>query len=51
MPIDLELGEKKMRVNPSTKWNKIKVDQKTEVTLDLDYYVGTEAKMNRIQFV
>jgi len=41
MPMDLELGETKVRVIPNTKWNQLKVSQKTEVTVDPDYYVGS----------
>jgi len=41
MPVDLELGETKVRVIPNTKWNQLKVSQKTEVTVDPDYYVGS----------
>ena len=41
MPVDLEFGETKVRVVPSTKWSELKVSQKTEVKVDLDYYVGS----------
>lgn len=41
MPVDLELGETKVRVIPNTKWNQLKVSQKSEVTVDPDYYVGS----------
>ncbi|WP_291784590.1 M1 family metallopeptidase [Cecembia sp.] len=41
MPVDLELGEIKIRVFPTTKWAELKVDQRSEVKVDLDYYVGS----------
>lgn len=41
MPVDLELGGNKVRVFPTTKWNGLKVRQKSEVKVDEDYYVGS----------
>lgn len=41
MPVDLELGETKVRVVPSTKWSELKVSKQTEVKVDMDYYVGS----------
>jgi aminopeptidase N len=41
MPVDLELGGIKVRVFPTTKWAELKVDQRSEVKVDLDYYVGS----------
>jgi aminopeptidase N len=41
MPVDLELGENKVRVVPSTKWSELKVSKQTDVKIDLDYYVGS----------
>jgi aminopeptidase N len=41
MPVDLELGKNKVRVFPTTKWSELKVDQKSELKVDLDYYVGS----------
>jgi len=40
MPVDLILGEKKTRVKPTTKWSKLEVAEKSEVKIDVDYYVG-----------
>jgi len=40
MPVDLELGENKIRVVPSTRWSELKVSQRTDVQIDADYYVG-----------
>jgi aminopeptidase N len=40
-PVDLELGDTKIRINPTTQWSKLEVNQKTEVMVDLDYYVGS----------
>jgi len=41
MPVDLELGETKVRINPTTQWKKLEVNQNSDVTVDLDYYVGS----------
>lgn len=41
MPVDLDLGEKKVRINPTTQWKKLEVNQNTDVTVDVDYYVGS----------
>jgi aminopeptidase N len=41
MPVDLELGEKKVRINPTTQWKTLEVNQNTDVTVDVDYYVGS----------
>jgi aminopeptidase N len=41
MPVDLEMGGKKVRVFPNTKWNELKVSKKSEVKVDEDYYVGS----------
>jgi aminopeptidase N len=42
MPVDVEIGGKKTRITATTKWNELKVAQKDEVVVDLDYYVGLE---------
>jgi aminopeptidase N len=41
MPVDLILGEKSIRVMPTTRWNKVKVDGISTVSVDEDYYVGS----------
>jgi aminopeptidase N len=41
MPVDLELGETKVRIMPTTQWKKVEVNQKADVTVDVDYYVGS----------
>ncbi|WP_194974820.1 M1 family metallopeptidase [Aquiflexum lacus] len=41
MPVDLELGENKVRVFPNTKWSELKVNHRSEVKVDADYYVGS----------
>lgn len=41
MPVDVEIGGKKTRITATTKWNELKVAQKDEVVVDLDYYVGS----------
>lgn len=40
MPVDIALGEKRIRINPTTKWSQLTVDQKTILTIDPDYYVS-----------
>lgn len=40
MPVDLILGEKKVRVKPTTNWSKLAVTEKSELKVDEDYYVG-----------
>ncbi|MBN7810872.1 M1 family metallopeptidase [Algoriphagus sp. H41] len=42
MPVDVALGEKKIRISPTTKWRQMQVDGKTPLTVDPDYYVGVE---------
>jgi aminopeptidase N len=41
MPVDLILGEKSVRVKPTTRWNKLKVRGRSSVSVDVDYYVGS----------
>ena len=41
MPVDVEIGGKKTRITATTKWNQLKVAQKQDVAVDLDYYVGS----------
>jgi aminopeptidase N len=41
MPVDLDFGENKLRIFPTTKWTELKVDQRAEVKVDKDYYVGS----------
>ncbi len=40
MPVDLILGEKRIRVKPTTRWSKLEVAGKSDVKPDEDYYVG-----------
>jgi aminopeptidase N len=40
MPVDLILGEKTVRVTPTTKWSELAVTEKSAVKVDEDYYVG-----------
>lgn len=42
MPVDVALGEKKIRIIPTTKWQQMQVDGKASLTVDPDYYVGVE---------
>ncbi len=44
MPVDVEVGEEKLRIQPKASWNKIQVKNVGDLTVDLDYYVGV-AKM------
>jgi aminopeptidase N len=41
MPVDLHLGDKKVRIKPTTKWAQLKLDQETDLKVDVDYYVGS----------
>ena len=41
MPVDLHLGDKKVRIKPTTKWTQLKLDQETDLKVDMDYYVGS----------
>ena len=40
MPVDVEVGEKKLRLKPSTKWTQFTVDDNGELRIDPDFYVG-----------
>ena len=40
MPVDIEIGEEKFRIQPKTTWSELKVKSKSEVKVDPDYYVG-----------
>lgn len=40
MPVDVEIGGKKTRITVTTKWSQLKVDQRGDVGVDLDYYVS-----------
>ncbi|OOG73823.1 M1 family metallopeptidase [Algoriphagus sp. A40] len=40
MPVDVLLGEKVIRLNSSTQWKVLEVEQKTDVIIDPDYYVA-----------
>ncbi|MCH6200750.1 M1 family metallopeptidase [Aquiflexum sp. LQ15W] len=41
MPVDLHLGDKKVRVEPTTKWAQLTLEKKSDLTVDVDYYVGS----------
>ena len=41
MPVDLHLVDKKVRIKPTTKWTQLKLDQETDLKVDMDYYVGS----------
>jgi aminopeptidase N len=41
MPVDLHLGEKKVRIEPTTKWNQLNLEKKSDLTVGVDYYVGS----------
>lgn len=40
MPVDVTLGEEKIRLQPRTSWQEISVKRQEELVLDPDYYVG-----------
>ncbi|MBN7800740.1 M1 family metallopeptidase [Algoriphagus aestuariicola] len=40
MPVDVSMGEKKIRLKPTTKWQQLQVGNKSALTVDPDYYVG-----------
>ncbi|GMQ23823.1 M1 family metallopeptidase [Algoriphagus sp. oki45] len=44
MPVDLEIGGEKVRIQPKASWSKIQVKDVGDLTVDLDYYMGV-AKM------
>ena len=44
MPVDVEIGGEKLRIQPKASWSKIQVKNVGDLTVDLDYYVGV-AKM------
>jgi hypothetical protein len=41
MPIDIEIGAEKTRITPTENWNRLRVEKKGSVSVDLDYYVRT----------
>lgn len=40
MPVDVEIGGKKLRILSKTAWSELKVQHQGEVKVDPDYYVG-----------
>ncbi|SDA89861.1 Peptidase family M1 [Algoriphagus alkaliphilus] len=40
MPVDIEIGGEKIRIQPKTAWSEMKVKNQGEVKVDPDYYVG-----------
>lgn len=40
MPVDVEIGGEKKRIQPKSSWSELKVKSKSEVKVDPDYYVG-----------
>ncbi|MFL0684423.1 MAG: M1 family metallopeptidase [Algoriphagus aquaeductus] len=40
MPVDVEIGGEKVRIQPKTAWSELKVTTNAEVKVDPDYYVG-----------
>jgi aminopeptidase N len=41
MPLDVEIGGEKIRIQPKTSWSELKVKNPREVKIDPDYYVGS----------
>lgn len=40
MPVDMEIGGEKMRIQPKVAWSKLSVKNPSELKVDPDYYVG-----------
>lgn len=40
MPVDVEIGGEKVRIQPKTAWSELKMTTNAEVKVDPDYYVG-----------
>ncbi|MFN3759299.1 MAG: M1 family metallopeptidase [Algoriphagus aquaeductus] len=40
MPVDVEIGGEKVRIQPKTVWSELKVTTNAEVKVDPDYYIG-----------
>jgi len=40
MPVDVEIGGEKRRIQPKTSWTQIQVKNQSELKVDPDYYVG-----------
>jgi aminopeptidase N len=41
MPVDVELGDTKVRIEPTTKWTEVTLEKKPNLRVDVDYYVGS----------
>ena len=41
MPVDVAIGEQKMRISPTTHWQQTKVIKSGPLTIDPDFYVGS----------
>ncbi|MFD2201200.1 M1 family metallopeptidase [Shivajiella indica] len=41
MPVDLILGNKEIRVQANNQWSELKVNERSEVSVQPDYYVGS----------
>lgn len=40
MPVDVTIGEQKIRIQPKTTWSQLKVKTQEDLEVDPDYYVG-----------
>lgn len=40
MPVDVEIGGEKLRIQPKTIWTQVQVKNQTDLKVDPDYYVG-----------
>ncbi|AMQ57119.1 M1 family metallopeptidase [Algoriphagus sanaruensis] len=40
MPVDVTIGEEKIRIQPKTTWSQLKVKTQEDLEVDPDYYVG-----------
>ncbi|GMQ28641.1 M1 family metallopeptidase [Algoriphagus confluentis] len=42
MPLDVEIGGEKVRIQPKASWSQLKVKSESDLKVDSDYYVGVE---------
>ncbi|GAB2502451.1 M1 family metallopeptidase [Algoriphagus taiwanensis] len=42
MPVDVELGGEKLRIQPKASWSQVQVKNESDLKVDLDYCVGVE---------
>ena len=42
MPVDVEVGGEKLRIQPKASWSQVQVKSESDLKIDPDYYVGVE---------